>query len=130
MPQILRSLRFYFVLLAVFTIGRCECDTIEMVIWWHEGSVSNRRYLMASVQVNVDRQGRVVIPLRERERLGVTAGGRLELISTSEGVLLERRRPAAVRIAADGIPLIVIEDSEPISNEKSIEAIHRDRERE
>ena len=84
---------------------------------------------MASVQVNVDRQGRVVIPLRERERLGVVAGGTLELIATAEGVLLERRRPAEVRIAADGIPLIVIEDAGPISNEESLEAIHRDRER-
>jgi bifunctional DNA-binding transcriptional regulator/antitoxin component of YhaV-PrlF toxin-antitoxin module len=67
------------------------------------------------VQVNVDRQGRIVIPLRERERplgseasgnlctnrriviplrererLGVATGGTLELIATPEGVLLER----------------------------------------
>jgi len=84
---------------------------------------------MGSVQVRVDRQGRVVIPLRERERLGVAVGGTLELIATPEGVLLERRRPAEVRIAADGVPVIVIEDAEPISNEESIEAIHRDRER-
>ncbi|MCC6238079.1 MAG: AbrB/MazE/SpoVT family DNA-binding domain-containing protein [Dehalococcoidia bacterium] len=84
---------------------------------------------MTSVQVNVDRQGRVVIPLRERERLGIAAGGTLELIATSEGVLLEPRRPADVRIAADGIPLIVIEDAGPISNQESLDAIHRDRER-
>jgi hypothetical protein len=34
-----------------------------------------------------------------------------------------------VRIAADGVPVIVIEEAGPISNEESIEAIHRDRER-
>lgn len=85
---------------------------------------------MVSIQVNVDRQGRVVIPLRERERLGVAAGGTLELITTAEGVLLEPRRPAEVRIAADGAPLIVIADGGPISNEETVEAIHRDRERE
>jgi AbrB family looped-hinge helix DNA binding protein len=79
--------------------------------------------------VNVDRQGRVVIPLRERERLGVAEGGTLELIATPEGVLLERHRPAAVRIAADGVPVITIEDGERVSNEESVAAIHRDRER-
>jgi len=82
-----------------------------------------------SVQVNVDRQGRVVIPLHERERLGVAVGGSLELISTPEGVLLERRRPAEVRIAADGVPVIRMKDGEPVSNEQTLEAIHRDRER-
>ncbi|HEY7270643.1 MAG TPA: AbrB/MazE/SpoVT family DNA-binding domain-containing protein [Dehalococcoidia bacterium] len=83
-----------------------------------------------SVQVNVDRQGRVVIPLRERERLGVAEGGRLDLIATPEGVLLERRRPAEVRIANDGVPVIRILDTGEVSNEESLEAIHHERERE
>jgi AbrB family looped-hinge helix DNA binding protein len=81
------------------------------------------------MQVNVDRQGRVVIPLRERERLGVPTGGTLELVTTPEGVLLERRRPARVRIADDGVPVITIEDAEPVANEESIEAIHHVRDR-
>lgn len=84
---------------------------------------------MAAIRVNVDRQGRVVIPLRERERLGVADGGTLELIATPEGVLLERHRTAEVRTAADGLPVIVIEDGEPVTNEASIESIHRERER-
>ncbi|MGE3795301.1 MAG: AbrB/MazE/SpoVT family DNA-binding domain-containing protein [Dehalococcoidia bacterium] len=84
---------------------------------------------MGAVQVSVDRQGRVVIPLRERERLGVAGGGTLELIATPEGVLLERHRSADVRIAADGLPVITIEDGEAVSNDDSLDAIHRDRER-
>jgi AbrB family looped-hinge helix DNA binding protein len=84
---------------------------------------------MASIEVNVDRQGRVVIPLRERERLGVAAGGTLELIATAEGILLERRRPAEVRIASDGVPVIHMSDEGRVSNEETAEAIHRHRER-
>lgn len=82
-----------------------------------------------SVQVKVDRQGRIVIPLHERERLGVADGGTLELIATPEGVLLERRRQAEVRTAEDGLPVITIQDLETLSNEESLSAIHRDRER-
>ncbi len=82
-----------------------------------------------SVQVKVDRQGRIVIPLHERERLGVAEGGTLELIATAEGVLLERRRPAELRTAEDGLPVISILDLERVSNEESLSAIHRDRER-
>lgn len=82
-----------------------------------------------SVQVKVDRQGRIVIPLHERERLGVADGGTLELIATPEGVLLERRRQAEVRTAEDGLPVITIQDLKPLSNEESLSAIHRDSER-
>lgn len=85
--------------------------------------------LMAAIRVSVDRQGRVVIPLRERERLGVAGGGTLELIATAEGVLLERHRPAEVRTGDDGLPVIVIKEAESVSNEETIEAIHRERER-
>ena len=84
---------------------------------------------MSSVRVKVDRQGRIVIPLRERERLGVAEGGTLELIATPEGVLLERRRAAEIRISPDGLPAIMIESVGRISNEESLEAIHRERER-
>lgn len=84
--------------------------------------------MIMSVRVKVDHQGRVVIPLRERERLGVAEGGTLELIATPEGVLLERRRPAQVRTADDGLPVITIEDIEPVSNEESLDAIRRTRE--
>ena len=49
-----------------------------------------------TVTVKVDAQGRVVIPQAERERLGLPDGGALELVSTPEGVLLERdvRQPS------------------------------------
>ena len=53
--------------------------------------------------VKVDAQGRVVIPQAERERLGLPDGGTLELVSTPEGVLLERRRRASLTMDASGL---------------------------
>ena len=82
-----------------------------------------------TIRVKVDQQGRVIIPLGERERLGIARGGTLELISTPEGVLLERRRPAHIRTADDGLPVITVEDVEQVSNEESLAAIHDERER-
>ena len=82
-----------------------------------------------AVQIKVDQQGRIVIPLVERERLGVAKGGTLELIATSDGVLLERRRPASIRTANDGLPILTLDDVEQVSNEESIDAIHEERER-
>jgi AbrB family looped-hinge helix DNA binding protein len=82
-----------------------------------------------AVTVKIDRQGRVVIPQGERERLGVRDGGALELLSTPEGLLLEQRRPATVSIAADGLPLVTIEGSGTVSNDDTIAAIHRQRAR-
>ncbi len=81
------------------------------------------------VTVNVDRQGRVVIPQQERERLGVREGGALELVATPEGVLLERRRRASVSVGDDGVPVVTIDGLETVSNEEAIEAIHRHRDR-
>jgi AbrB family looped-hinge helix DNA binding protein len=82
------------------------------------------------VQVRVDRQGRVIIPLRERERLGLEEGGILDLVATPEGILLERRRAATVRMGDDGVPLIIVEGLDQVSNEESLDAIRRHRARE
>lgn len=82
-----------------------------------------------TLRIKVDRQGRVVIPLGERERLGVVEGGTLELIATPEGLLLERESSARVEIAADGLPLILLAEPRVVSNEESLEAIARERER-
>jgi AbrB family looped-hinge helix DNA binding protein len=79
--------------------------------------------------LKVDRQGRMVIPQRERERLGVRDGGTLELVPTPEGLLLERRRRAEVRVADDGLPVVSVEELEEVSNDEMIEAIHRQRDR-
>ena len=82
-----------------------------------------------SVTVKVDRQGRVVIPQQERERLGVRDGGSLELLATAEGLLLERRRRAAVGVHDDGLPLITIDGLDTVTNEETVAAIHRQRDR-
>jgi hypothetical protein len=50
-------------------------------------------------------------------------------VATPEGILLERRRSATVRIADDGLPLVTTEDAEQVSNDDSLEAIRRHRAR-
>lgn len=82
-----------------------------------------------SVTVRMDAQGRVVIPQRERERLGLPEGGALELVPTPEGVLLERRRRASVRVGDDGLPVGTIEELDQVPNDEAVEAIHRHRDR-
>jgi AbrB family looped-hinge helix DNA binding protein len=82
-----------------------------------------------AVQVKVDRQGRVVLPLHERQRLGIANGGTLELTSTPEGLILERRLPAVVRIASDGLPIVSIKGLKTVTNEEALQGIHEDRER-
>lgn len=80
-----------------------------------------------TVTVKVDAQGRVVIPQAERERLGLLDGGALELVSTPEGVLLERRRRATVTTAEDGLPLVTLDDVDTVSNVEATEALHAQR---
>ena len=80
-----------------------------------------------TVTVKVDAQGRVVIPQVERERLGLPAGGALELVSTPEGVLLERRRQATVTSDEDGLPLVTLDDAGTVSNTDATQAIHDQR---
>ena len=80
-----------------------------------------------TVTVKVDAQGRVVIPQAERERLGLPDGGALELVSTPEGVLLERRRQATLTTGEDGLPLVTLDDVDTVSNVESTEAIHAQR---
>ena len=77
--------------------------------------------------VKVDAQGRVVIPQVERERLGLLDGGALELVSTPEGVLLERRRQATVTSGEDGLPMVTLHDAGTVSNVDATQAIHDQR---
>ena len=80
-----------------------------------------------TVTVKLDAQGRVVIPQAERERLGMPDGGALELVSTPEGVLLERRRRATVTSGEDGLPIVTLDDLETVSNADATQAIHTQR---
>lgn len=77
--------------------------------------------------VKVDAQGRIVIPQAERERLGLPDGGVLELVSTPEGVLLERRRQATVTSGEDGLPMVTLDDASTVSNVDATRAIHDQR---
>lgn len=80
-------------------------------------------------KVKIDQQGRVVIPLAERERLGIEAGSTLELVPTPEGLLLERRRRADVVEGHDGAPLIRLAGEPEVGNEDAQLAIDRVRDR-
>lgn len=64
-----------------------------------------------TVTVKMDAQGRVVIPQAERERLGLPDGGSLEVVSTPEGVLLERRHGATVTVDDSGLLLVTLDGS-------------------
>lgn len=80
-----------------------------------------------TVTVKMDAQGRVVIPQAERERLGLPDGGSLELVSTPEGVLLERRRRATVTVDDNGLPLVTLDELDTVTNAETVEAIHDQR---
>lgn len=74
--------------------------------------------------VTMDKQGRVVIPRSERQRLGVSGGATFELLATPEGLILERRREASVTVAGDGLPLISLDDDAAVSNRDTLDALH------
>jgi bifunctional DNA-binding transcriptional regulator/antitoxin component of YhaV-PrlF toxin-antitoxin module len=80
-----------------------------------------------AVTVKLDAQGRVVILRAERERLGLLDGGVLELVSTPEGVLLERCRQATDRSVEDGLPMVTLDDVGTVSNADAAKAIHDQR---
>jgi len=54
-------------------------------------------------------------------------GGALELVSTPEGVLLERRRRATVTSGQDGLPQVTLDDLDAVSNADATQAIHTQR---
>ena len=80
--------------------------------------------------VSVDRQGRLVLPMEVRRRLGLDGrSGQLRLVETPDGVLLEAP-PAEVTVAneADGLPSITIKGATAtIENEAVLQAIEAER---
>ena len=80
--------------------------------------------------VSVDRQGRLVLPLEVRKRLGLEGrSGQLRLVETPDGVLLEAP-PAIVTVAtgADGLPALTIEGlTGTVENEAVLQAIDAER---
>jgi bifunctional DNA-binding transcriptional regulator/antitoxin component of YhaV-PrlF toxin-antitoxin module len=80
--------------------------------------------------VSVDRQGRLVLPLGVRRRLGLEGrAGQLRLVETPDGVLLEAP-PAKVTVVtgADGLPAVTIEGlTGTVENEAVLQAIEAER---
>jgi AbrB family looped-hinge helix DNA binding protein len=77
--------------------------------------------------VRIDAQGRIVVPIAERQRLGIRGGDELALVPTPEGLVLERRRAATVSTAPDGLPIVTFDEPLPVSNETTIAAIRAER---
>jgi AbrB family looped-hinge helix DNA binding protein len=77
--------------------------------------------------VRIDAQGRIVVPLAQRQRLGVRGGDELALIPTPEGLILERRRAATVSTAPDGLPIVEFTEPRPVPNDEALEAIRAQR---
>lgn len=77
--------------------------------------------------VRIDDQGRIVVPLAERDRLGLRDGDLLEVIPTPEGLLLEPRAGVVVRIAPDGLPVAEFADGRTFTAEDLHAAIRAER---
>ena len=107
---------------------RARTAAIWVASLHHAGGV--RIGSVLAITVKVDPQGRVVIPQAERERLGLSGRGALELVSTPEGLLLERRRRATVTVDDSGLPLVTVDELDTVSNDTTVEAIHAQRDRE
>jgi AbrB family looped-hinge helix DNA binding protein len=85
------------------------------------------RGVTAMSTVRIDAQGRIVVPLAQRERLGIRGGDELALIPTPEGLILERRRAATVATAPDGLPIVEFTEPRPVPNDEALEAIRAQR---
>ena len=77
--------------------------------------------------VSIDAQGRIVVPLAERERLGLRGSDTLELTPTPEGLLIEPRPEVIVRIAEDGLPVAEFVGGRTITNGQVLAAIDAER---
>ncbi len=78
-------------------------------------------------RVTIDRQGRIVVPLAERRRLGLEGGEELVIVPTPEGLLLERRREATVRTGPHGLPVVEFAEPRPVSAAEALAALHAHR---
>lgn len=98
----------------------------RVVLQWCASQVSSREGSITTT-VRIDKQGRIVIPQHERERLRLHDGATLELIPTPEGVVLEHHRNAQVVDPGDGLPVIILDEPSKVDNDRAVEAIHRHR---
>lgn len=55
------------------------------------------------MRVRIDKAGRIIVPKRLRERLGVTREGQLEVIERPDGVLLKGTEQRPSMINKDGL---------------------------
>ncbi len=79
------------------------------------------------VKVKVDAQGRLVLPVALRRRLGLDAGGEVELLTTAEGLVLEQSKNTTVSTGDDGLVVATIDGAGTIRNATVLDAIHAER---
>jgi AbrB family looped-hinge helix DNA binding protein len=66
--------------------------------------------------VTMDKAGRIVIPLKLRQKLHLKAGTEFEINSNADGkVELEPRRREGRIVYKHGIPVLVFDDAQPAS---------------
>jgi AbrB family looped-hinge helix DNA binding protein len=80
------------------------------------------------MRVTVDRVGRIVIPKRLRDALGIGAGTRLELVADGAGLRLEPVPPADRPIEeSDGLPILGSVDGAVLTDDDVRNLRSRDR---
>ncbi|CAN5789289.1 AbrB/MazE/SpoVT family DNA-binding domain-containing protein [soil metagenome] len=69
------------------------------------------------MRTTMDRAGRLVVPKALRERLGLPAGGEVELVER-DGVVEISQAPVTVRVEQrDFGPVLVADDAPPLTDE-------------
>lgn len=81
--------------------------------------------LTTAIRINVDRQGRMVLPKQFREELGADPGVVI-LRRTADGVLLSPVTPdGTVEQGTDGLPVLHL--GRPVANDEVLQGIDEDR---
>jgi len=79
--------------------------------------------------ITMDKAGRIVIPLKIRQRLNLQAGAEFDIETGLNGrvELVPKRRKGRVEYR-DGIPVLVFEDRRAVTNLDVVESVRQDRE--
>jgi len=78
--------------------------------------------------VAMDKAGRIVIPTKVREKLGLKAGALFKLGGDGDRLQLDRVRPASRLIYRDGIPMLEFDPPDAVADFDVVEEINRARE--
>jgi AbrB family looped-hinge helix DNA binding protein len=70
------------------------------------------------MRTTIDKAGRIVVPKRLRDALGMSPGTELEILAVDDRLEVEVPRPRATLVdGPDGLPLVVAPDARRLSTE-------------